>query len=146
MAMTIRRAGPADHEAWLSLWRGYQAFYEADLSADEERLWKALMEPGPDGPFALLAIDGTGKAVGLAQYLFHITTWSPKKRCYLNDLYTAPDARGKGVASALIGAVSKIAEEKGAGQVWWLTQEFNHTARRLYDKLAERTPFIKYAR
>jgi GNAT superfamily N-acetyltransferase len=146
MAMIIRKAGPEDHEAWLSLWRGYQAFYESDLSADEARLWNALMQPGEDGPFALLAIDETGKIVGLAQYLFHITTWSPKKRCYLNDLYTAPDARGKGVASALIEAVSQIADERGVGQVWWLTQEFNHTARRLYDKVAERTPFIKYAR
>jgi GNAT superfamily N-acetyltransferase len=146
MAITIRRPGLGDHGAWLSLWRGYQVFYEADLSADEDRLWKALMDPGEEGPFALVAVDESGELVGLAQFLFHITTWSPKERCYLNDLYTAPEARGKGVASALVESVSQIAAERGAGQVWWLTQEFNLTARRLYDRIAERTPFIKYAR
>ena len=30
--------------------------------------------------------------------------------------------------------------------VYWLTQEFNATARRLYDRVGRATPFIKYRR
>jgi GNAT superfamily N-acetyltransferase len=128
------------------LWRGYQAFYKADLSADEDRLWNALMAPGPDGPHGLVAVDGEGALVGLAHYLFHITTWSPAQRCYLNDLFTAPAARGKGAGRMLIEAVAAASAQRGAGQVWWLTQDTNEEARKLYDKVAKLTPFIKYAR
>lgn len=145
MAISIRPLAAGDRQAWTGLWKGYQAFYKADLSADEERLWNALMSPGPDGPHGLLAVD-EGKAVGLAHYLFHITTWTPAPRCYLNDLFTAENARGKGVGRALIEAVSQAARARGAEQLWWLTQEFNHDGRRLYDKVATLTPFVKYAR
>ncbi len=137
---------PSDRQGWTSLWKGYQAFYEFDLSADEDRLWNALLAPGPDGPFGLVAENGEGKLVGLAHYLFHITTWSPQSRCYLNDLFTAENSRGMGVGRKLIEAVADAARAQGAGQLWWLTQEFNLDGRRLYDKLATLTPFVKYAR
>lgn len=146
MAITIRPLTQSDRQQWESLWRGYQAFYQTDLSADEERLWNALMAPGPDGPYGLVAADGEGRLVGLAHYLFHITTWSPAQRCYLNDLFTAPAARGKGAGRKLIEAVASASAARGAGQVWWLTQDTNEEARRLYDKLAKLTPFVKYAR
>ena len=145
MSITIRPLRESDHEAWLALWRGYQRFYEADLSGDEQRLWEALLQPGPDGPFALVA-EEDGALLGLAQYLFHGTTWSARKRCYLNDLFTAEQARGKGVGRALIEAVYEASDNAGAGQVYWLTQTFNDTARSLYDQVAKVTPFIKYAR
>jgi hypothetical protein len=38
------------------------------------------------------------------------------------------------------------ADALGADEVYWLTQEFNATARRLYDQVAKATPFIKYRR
>ncbi len=146
MAITIRPLRPSDRQGWTPLWKGYQAFYESDLSDDEDRLWNALLQPGPDGPFCLVAENGEGEMVGLAHYLFHISTWSPQPRCYLNDLFTAETSRGKGVGRKLIEAVSQAAKDRGASQLWWLTQEFNLEGRRLYDKVAELTPFIKYAR
>jgi hypothetical protein len=30
--------------------------------------------------------------------------------------------------------------------VYWMTQEFNTKARRLYDRIGKVTPFIKYSR
>ena len=146
MTLTIGPVKSTDRKAWESLWIGYQAFYGVDLSAGHDTLWKRLLEPGPDGPFALLARSGDGDALALAQYLFHDTTWSVAPRCYLNDLFTVPSARGRGVASALIKAVYEAADARDASQVYWLTQDFNAEARRLYDKLATVTPFIKYAR
>lgn len=144
MSIVIRNVRPGDHDAWLELWRGYQRFYKADLSADEDRLWQALLAAKGDGPYALVAEDG-GKLVGLTQYLFHISTWSPQRRCYLNDLFTSRAARGKGVGRALIEAVYAKAAEANCNQVWWLTQDNNHAARRLYDQVAKLTPFIKYS-
>ncbi len=146
MAITIRDLRENDKDGWRALWRGYQQFYEADLSSDEERLWSALMQPGTDGPYAMLAENDEGELLGLVQFLFHISTWSPAKRCYLNDLYTVPQSRGQGVARKLIEAVYMKSDERGSGQVWWLTQEFNATARLLYDRIGKSTPFVKYVR
>ena len=61
-------------------------------------------------------------------------------------LATAQAARGCGVGRSLIEAVYAAADARGADQVYWLTQEFNATARRLYDQVATATPFIKYRR
>ena len=52
--------------------------------------------------------------------------------------------RGCGVGRALIAAVVGAAEEAGAARVFWNTHETNAVARRLYDKVAERTGFIQY--
>ena len=67
-------------------------------------------------------------------------------RCYLVDLFANPQMRGKGIGRALIEAVYEKADEFGASQVYWLTQDFNEAGRRLYDKVAKLTPFIKYQR
>ncbi|MGX1306119.1 GNAT superfamily N-acetyltransferase [Amorphus suaedae] len=66
--------------------------------------------------------------------------------CYLQDLFVSPDVRGSGAGRALIEAVYEAADAAGAEQVYWLTQTFNETARRLYDRVASVTPFIKYRR
>jgi len=102
MTITIRKPVAGDREGWLQLWRGYQRFYAADLTADEDRLWNVLLDPPWEGPHALVAEDSEGRLVGMAHFLFHVTSWSPKPRCYLNDLFTAQAARGKGVGRALI--------------------------------------------
>lgn len=52
----------------------------------------------------------------------------------------------RGVGRALIEAVYEAADERGAPSVYWLTQDFNETARVLYDRVANLTPFIKYQR
>ena len=87
-----------------------------------------------------------GQVLGIVHYLFHPVTWAVGPRCYLEDLFTAEEARGKGVGRALIEAVHAEADRRGADQVYWLTAEDNATARALYDKVATRTPFIKYRR
>lgn len=145
MSISIRELRSSDKGQWLKLWRGYQAFYKADLSSDEDALFERLLVPAPDGPFCLVA-EEQGRLLGLTHYLYHKTTWGPEPRCYLNDLFTIDAARGKGVATRLIEAVEKAANAHGAAQVYWLTQDFNHSARSLYDKVAKLTPFIKYMR
>lgn len=54
--------------------------------------------------------------------------------CYLQDLFTAPHARGKGVARALIAEVTEWARAQTCSRVYWSTQQTNATARRLCDQ------------
>jgi GNAT superfamily N-acetyltransferase len=84
-----------------------------------------------------------GELVGITHFLTHAST-SGQDFCYLEDLFTAPQARGQGVASALIAAVTDWAIAQGCGRVYWHTQESNATARRVYDKLAQNRGFIRY--
>lgn len=146
MQIIIRSIKPADKDAWQKLWRGYQRFYKVDLSDGEEALFMRLVEPQSDGPFGFVAEDGAGRLVGLVHFLFHASTWSEKKRCYLNDLFTDENARGAGIGKKLIETVYEAADKVDAERVYWLTQDFNAPARALYDKVAEVTPFIKYQR
>ncbi len=143
--MRIRSLAPGDKAQWELLWKGYQEFYGADLEDGKESLWQRLLSDDPLEPVCLVA-EADGKLLGLVHYLFHGSTWSPKKRIYLNDLYTIPEARGKGVGRTLIEAVYKAADDSDAETVYWLTQDFNTAGRALYDKIGTLTPFIKYQR
>lgn len=139
----IRQLTKEDKQQWTRLWRGYQDYYEVDLTSGEDDLFARLLNPPKEGPFCLV-YEEEGKLLGLAQYLFHAMTWSLAPRCYLNDLYTLPESRGKGVGEQLLRAVAQAAKQGGASQYYWLTQDFNHGARKLYDKVGNVTPFIKY--
>jgi GNAT superfamily N-acetyltransferase len=79
-------------------------------------------------------------------YILHRHCWRIENTCYLQDLFTAPDTRGQGVARQLIEAVYAAADRAGTPSVYWLTQEFNYKGRMLYDKVGARSPFIRYNR
>lgn len=134
---------PTDRPDWEPLWKGYQAFYKVDLPRDVTDLtWRRFFD-GLEPVHALVAEEG-GALIGLVHYLFHRSTWMVGPTCYLQDLFTAEAARGKGVGAALIEAVYREAAAAGASRVYWNTHETNATARSLYDKIAARSGFIQY--
>lgn len=141
MRPEVRPLRGGDRAAWEPLARGYKAFYETPTSdAAFDEAWRRLVNE--DGVYGLGAWHD-GRMVGIAHYLFHGNTWEPLV-CYLQDLFTAPDARGKGVGRALIEAVAEDARRRGATRYYWLTQDGNRTARALYDKVARYKGFIRY--
>ncbi|AKJ30121.1 GNAT family N-acetyltransferase [Caldimonas brevitalea] len=132
---------PDHRDAWERLARGYKDFYRTPTSDEEyEAAWQRLLQQRD--VFGLGAVLD-GQLVGLAHYLFHGSTWSPRV-CYLQDLFTSPEARGQGVARMLIEAVADEARRHGAARYYWLTQEHNETARKLYDQVAKYNGFIRY--
>lgn len=140
----IRALTPADHDAWLPLWRGYLEFYESDLSDAQTALtWRRLIDPGAPIHGAV-TVDAAGRPVGFVHWLTHPATWSATPYCYLEDLFVAPEARGSGAGRALIAHVTEWARENGCAKVYWLTQETNATARALYDRVATHTGFVHY--
>ena len=146
MSFAVRTLQPADRHQWDGLWRGYLDFYKTTIPDQVTDLtWQRLMDP--EAPvLGFCAAREDGSLLGIVHYLFHPVTWAAGPRCYLEDLFTAPEARGLGVGRALIEAVYAAADARGADQVYWLTQDSNATARRLYDQVATVTTFIKYKR
>ena len=142
----VRPLRAEDEPAWRGLWRGYLAFYQTALpEAVYATSFARLIDPAVADYHGLLALAGGGP-VGLAHFIFHRHGWQIEDVCYLQDLYVAPEARGTGAGRALIEAVYAAADAAGPPNVYWLTQESNTTARRLYDRVGRLTPFIKYRR
>lgn len=144
--VVIRPLEQSDHAEWRRLWTAYLAFYETSVAEEVyETTWKRLHTEGEFEPNGFVALFD-GRTVGLVHYIFHRTCWSVRNNCYLQDLFADPDVRGTGIGRALIEAVYAEADRRDAAGVYWMTQEFNHNARRLYDRIAKQTPFIKYQR
>ena len=93
-----------------------------------------------------LVAEADGRLLGLTHYVFHPNLWRPEGVCYLQDLFTAPEARGQGVARALIEGVYAAADAARVPAVYWLTTETNYPGRMLYDRVAVKSPFIRYNR
>lgn len=142
----VRPLERTDRDVWRHLWRAYLAFYDTSLPKEiYASQFERLLGDDPRDFHGLIA-ELDGEPVGLAHYLFHRHGWKIEEVCYLQDLYAAPEARGHGVGRALIEAVYGAADAAGAPSVYWTTQDFNATARRLYDRIGTLTPFIKYQR
>jgi GNAT superfamily N-acetyltransferase len=143
--LVIRPLEQADYSAWRELWTAYLTFYETEVSEEVyETTWARLFDTGEYEPNGFLALLDK-RSVGLVHYMFHRTCWAVANNCYLQDLFTARDARGAGVGAALIDAVRQAAAQRDVANVYWMTHETNATARRLYDRVARQTGFIKYA-
>jgi GNAT superfamily N-acetyltransferase len=143
--VVVRELRSSDRAAWDVLWAGYLQYYKQALEQSiTETLWRRLMDPA-DQPYGWVAVAGE-EIVGFVHYHFHLSTWSVNGYCYLEDLFVSPAARGKGAGRALIEAVYRAAEARGATRVYWHTESSNTQARALYDRVAELTPFVQYRR
>lgn len=146
MTLTIRPLTQADEAEWRVLWTGYLDYYETSVPEEVYQSSFKRMLSGDDNEFHGMVAELDGKLVGLVHYLFHRHGWKIENVCYLQDLYTDPTVRGKSVGRALIEATYEAADKAGAPAVYWLTQDFNEAGRRLYDRVGQLTPFIKYTR
>lgn len=147
--VTIRPVTAGDEADWRRLWTGYLEFYESSVPEEVYRTSFQRMLAGNEGSeneFRGLLALVDGKPAGLVHYVFHPHMWKIEGTCYLQDLYVDPDIRGTGLGRALIEAVYEKADEAGCPSVYWLTQDFNHHARKLYDRIGKLTPFVKYSR
>ena len=143
--MTIERVTEADHADLLPLMRAYCDFYEVSPS-DEALLAMSralIADPDCEG-VQLVARDDSG-AVGFATIFWSWATTSAERIGVMNDLYVAPEARGTGVAEALIEACRAECAARGAGKLTWQTAPDNAAAMKVYDRVgATREQWVDY--
>ncbi len=144
--LQIRPLAASDAAEWRRLWTLYLEYYESTVAEEVYAITFARLLSGEDNEFrGLIALLG-GQPVGLTHYLFHRHCWRVENVCYLQDLYVDVAVRGTSIGRALIEAVYAAADTAGCPKVYWLTQDFNEAGRRLYDRVGELTPFIRYDR
>jgi GNAT superfamily N-acetyltransferase len=142
----VRPIVASDEEDWRRLFHDYIIFYKTRVpEAIIAETWRRLLSQD-DHMMGLIAVEESGKALGIANLIFHRSTWAATWYCYLEDLFVAPEARGLGVGKALIEATYAESDRRGASRTYWATQEDNATARKLYDRAGTLTEFVQYRR
>lgn len=142
-SVEIKAIDNNNFDIWLPLWKGYQRFYEVDIPESVTiQTWARFLDSA-EPMHAALAMVGE-RALGLVHSIYHRSSWTTSNYCYLQDLFVADNARGSGIGRALIEYVYADAKHRGASRVYWTTHESNQNAMRLYDSIADRSPFLQY--
>ncbi|GAB2663045.1 GNAT family N-acetyltransferase [Prescottella soli] len=140
---TIRPLLPADEQRWRVLFREYREFYELPESEEVvSRAWGWFMDPRHE--CKALVAESDGSILGFAHHRRFSSPYTGTTGIFLDDLFTDPAARGRGVGRALIGRLTEMATAEGRSLVQWVTAEDNHQAQALYDTLAKRTNWVTY--
>ncbi|MEA2352916.1 MAG: hypothetical protein QOJ14_1330 [Thermoleophilaceae bacterium] len=143
----IARVTEEDLPELLPLMRGYCDFYEVD-PADEELLAlsrELIASPERHG-VQLIARGDNGRAVGFATVYWTWSTLSASQIGVMNDLFVVEEARGGGLADALIAECLNLCRERGAVELEWRTAKDNLRAQAVYERVGGiRSEWIDYS-
>lgn len=140
---TVRPLAPTDETRWRVLFREYRTFYKLPESEDiVSRAWGWFMDPRHE--CKALVAEAHGEILGFAHHRRFSSPYTGTTGLFLDDLFTDPAARGRGVGRALIERLTEMAAAEGRAVVQWVTAEDNHRAQALYNTLAARTNWVTY--
>jgi GNAT superfamily N-acetyltransferase len=128
-----------DLDALIPLMRGYCDFYGVAPS-DEKlvELSRSLIADADCEGFQILARDDGGRGLGFATVYWSWSTLFASRIAIMNDLFVVPDARGTGIAEALIEECRIRAGRRGATSLAWQTARDNLRAQKLYERVGGR--------
>lgn len=128
----VRRATAADLDLLVPLFDAYRGFYRQASDPDGAR--RFLRERlDLDQSVIFLAFEG-GHAAGFTQLYPSFSSGAMRRIFILNDLFVSPDARGRGVGSALLGAAVEYGRSAGALRLTLSTEATNTTAQAVYER------------
>ncbi len=137
MTVKIRPLEPNDFPDWLPLWDGNNMGDRNEEVTTET--WARLIDP--DSQVNGLGAFKGSAMVGLVHYILHPSTGYIEPVCYMQDVYTDPAQRGKGVASALVEELAKIARREKWGRMQWVAEDNNEAAQALYKNIGVKLDF-----
>lgn len=143
-SFSIRPINAGDRSQWDILYQGYADFYKVTQTPEmRNTVWSWLLDAAKESR-GLVAVDPRGTMLGLTHFRPFARPLSATTGCFLDDLFVSPDARGFGVADALIEAVRSVAAENGWSVVRWITADNNYRGRGVYDRVASKTNWVTY--
>jgi GNAT superfamily N-acetyltransferase len=135
---TVRAATPADVDDIFRLIRAL-ADYEKlahEVTGTAARLGAHLF--GRQRYAEVIVAEASGECVGFALFLPNYSTFLTAPGLYLEDLFVEPAHRRRGVGSALLARVARLACERGCGRLEWAVLDWNEPAMRFYGERGAR--------
>ncbi len=134
-AVRVRPANVRDVPALVELVRALATYERAP---EQVRLTPELLEAALFGQepkaFAHVATVG-GKVAGFAMWFLSFSTWLGRHGIYLEDLFVAPEHRGRGLGRRLLVELASICVERGYGRLEWVVLDWNRPAIGFYRAL-----------
>ncbi|HTJ40750.1 MAG TPA: GNAT family N-acetyltransferase [Kofleriaceae bacterium] len=128
----IRKAEPEDGPAFLSLVRAL-ADFEKLPPPDQDAEARLLEHAFGDSPrYELFVATIDRDVVAYAATFMSYSTFLAKPSLYLEDLFVAPRARRRGVATAMLAHLEAVARARGCGRFEWTVLDWNVDAQKLY--------------
>jgi GNAT superfamily N-acetyltransferase len=132
----IRAATAADMPAFLDLVDGLADYEKLPRPTNDAR--ERLTADARAGRFHLLLGELDGVVVGYAVHFTTYSTFLARPSLYLEDIFVAPEARGKGVGIALFHACAAEAVRQGCGRMEWQVLSWNEPSIQFYERLGAR--------
>ncbi len=134
MTLLVRPTVPDDMAELLAMLRELAAFEQApagSLRCDEAAFRRDGF--GSQRRFECLFAEVDGGVVGFVTLLPSYSSWLARPGLVIHDLFVREAARGRGVATALVVAAKRLAEERDCGRVDVNVLNWN-SARTFYEK------------
>jgi GNAT superfamily N-acetyltransferase len=129
----VRQATVADLNLLVPLFDAYRQFYRQP--SDPERAHRFLLDRLEREQSAVFLASEGAVAAGFTQLYPSFSSGAMAPILILNDLFVAPDARGRGVGSALLRAAADYGRRTGALRLVLSTEITNTTAQSVYERL-----------
>jgi GNAT superfamily N-acetyltransferase len=132
--LTFRKAERTDCALILRFIQGLAEYEKLahEVVATEELLREWLFDK--NSAEVVFAMDG-GVETGFALFFTNFSTFLGRAGLYLEDLYIMPEHRGRGIGTALLRELARIAVERGLGRFEWWCLDWNTPAVEFYRRL-----------
>ena len=121
----------------------YADFYKVKISENIlDIVWQWLHTS--DHELQGLVGEINSKVVAFAHFRRMPSPLRGKDIGFLDDLYVHPDFRGQKIGEKLIQKLKQISKEKKWNLVRWITRDNNVRAKKIYDKISNKTNWDVY--
>jgi GNAT superfamily N-acetyltransferase len=128
----VRQATVGDLDLLVPLFDSYRQFYRQPSEPERARLF-LLERLERNQSVIFLALEGEA-AIGFTQLYPSFSSGAMGRIFILNDLFVAPEARGRGAGSALLHAAADYGRRAGALRLVLSTEITNTTAQSVYER------------
>ena len=108
-------------------------------TSTEADLREALFGAHPVAEALIARLDANSQIrIGFALFFHTYSTFLGRRTLWLEDLFVEPAYRGRGAGKALLGALARMARDRGCGRFEWAVLDWNAPAIRFYESLGAR--------